>query len=304
MDFKVSQLLRSNNSSFIEASKAPKKESYSVVSDLIRSSSLNTSDSLSGTFLQKKSNIATNIFENTSLINLETNNNLNTRFNNNTLPLINENTRVLHIGDSHTVGIYGHTLDNLLRKTGAKVESLGSAGSAPSAWVDGYTNSNGKKVADFVTHSGFFKKDEQNIDTSPKDWKTPTATPKANNLISEFKPNVIIFSLGANLIHANEKEIEKQVKDLCEVAKSSGAKIIWVGPPNGRSDKKPKAEQDRLYEHIQKIASQYGTFIDSRAITEYPDNMKGDGVHFWGEKGSKIAKNWANTVFDEIQNSN
>ena len=38
-------------------------------------------------------------------------------------PLIGPGTRVLHIGDSHTVGIYGREMDKMLRATGAQVAS-------------------------------------------------------------------------------------------------------------------------------------------------------------------------------------
>lgn len=207
--------------------------------------------------------------------------------------LINPNTRVLHIGDSHTVGIYGHEMDKMMRETGAKVYTAGSSGSSPSSWLNGY-----------VTKCGFFSKDENGIDTSPKNWKTPTKTPNLNDLISKFKPNVIVFSLGANQLGSSGETIEKNVRKVCEIAKASGAKIVWVGPPDGRPDKKSEDKQNFLYEHIQKIASEYGVFVDSRPFTDYPANAGGDGVHYWGGKLGQTAKNWSKQVFDQIQNSN
>lgn len=205
--------------------------------------------------------------------------------------LINENTRVLHIGDSHTVGVYGKEMDKLMRQTGAKVQTYGSAGSSPSGWIKGFT-----------TKSGFYSKDDKgNIDSNPN-WKTPHETPKMSNLINNFKPNVIVISLGANLIKANAERIEKEVKDLSEIAKESGAKIIWVGPPDGRESKKPESKQAFLYNHLEKIASQYGTFIDSRPYTEYPETG-GDGLHYGGKQGTEIAKNWAKSIFTDIQRS-
>lgn len=223
--------------------------------------------------------------------------------------LINQNSRVLHIGDSHTVGYYGKEIDKLFRSTGAKVMTLGSSGSSPSSWLNGY-----------VTKSGFRMIDENGNDKVPdqlriinketeekirngqlKEWQIPTKTPNLNELINNFKPNVIVFSLGANLLHANTETIEKQVKEVCEIAKSTGAKIVWVGPPNGRADKKPDSLQNKLYESIQKVASEYGYFIDSRPFTYYPSSMGGDGVHFHGKEGERISKEWAQKVFNEIQ---
>lgn len=235
--------------------------------------------------------------------------------------LINENTRVLHIGDSHTAGIYGKNMDEMMRSTGAKVFSMGSSGSSPASWINGY-----------VTKSGFYYHDETGKNNVPpewkiitpetaeklknnkiKDWQVPVKTPNINDMIDKFKPNVIVFSLGANLLHAGNNTIEAQVRRICEIAKSSGAKIVWVGPPDGRPDKKPESEQNRLYEHIQKVASEYGTFIDSRPYTDFPAGIKGDGVHYWNPPGKHIdgagkpfdleetARTWAKNVFAEVQ---
>ena len=50
--------------------------------------------------------------------------------------LINKQSVVLHIGDSHTAGIYGKEMDSLFRKTGAKITTVGSSGSSPSWWIN------------------------------------------------------------------------------------------------------------------------------------------------------------------------
>jgi hypothetical protein len=182
-------------------------------------------------------------------------------------------------------------MDKLMRSTGAQVATYGSAGSSPSWWLQGTT-----------TRSGFYGRGEDGKVDSPADWKTPRQTPKLPDLLKKHQPGVIVISLGANLIGANAASIEKQVKDLAEVAKASGAKILWVGPPDGRESTKPTSKQAALYEHLQKVAGQYGTFIDSRPVTEYPAKG-GDGVHYWGKEGSKTATNWANHVFEQIQAS-
>jgi hypothetical protein len=264
--------------------------------------------------------------------------------------LINENSRVLHIGDSHTVGIYGHKMDELMRSTGAKVFTLASSGSSPSSWING-----------FVTHSGFYYHDETGNDKTPsdwvkmtpaiaeklknnkiKDWQVPVKTPDLKDMINKFHPNVIVFSLGANLagyakdIEALEdkyntetnpvqiKQLAKSISDkknyisndvrkVCEIAKSTGAKIVWIGPPDGRSDVKPPRVQEELYEDLRKVAAEYGSFIDSRPFTDIPDGVGGDGVHYWNPAGKHIdasgkpfdleenARTWAKNVFDEIQ---
>lgn len=204
-------------------------------------------------------------------------------------PLIGPDDRVLHIGDSHTVGIYGREMDKLLRSTGARVETYGSAGSSPNWWLSGH-----------ATKSGFFGKDENGSVDAPANWREPHPTPKLPDLLGRFRPNIVMISLGANMIGADGKYIESEVRKLADIAKASGAKIIWVGPPDGRESSKPGAKQDKLYAHLIKAASQYGAFIDSRPLTEYPASG-GDGVHYWGKEGSKIATQWAKDVYGQIQ---
>ena len=59
-------------------------------------------------------------------------------------------------------------------------------------------------------------------------------------------------------------------------------------------------KQNALYAQLQKTASAYGDFIDSRPLTEYPASG-GDGVHYWGKEGTRIAKQWSQDVFSQIQ---
>ncbi len=259
----------------------------------IYNSLLISPDILFKSFKNKKpsANTSLNIFNNSSPNNINVGVNIN---NNPGGKLINENSRVLHIGDSHTAGIYGKEMDKLLRATGAKVETVGSSSASPSWFISGH-----------ATTKGFYSKDEKGNVDSPADWKAPHATPKLKNLISEFQPNIILISLGANLLGSNGKNIESEVRKIAEIAKQSGAKIVWVGPPDGRESKKPEEKQSDLYLHLKKAASEYGTFVDSRPYTEYPDSG-GDGVHYSGKEGSgmsKLAKSWVNHVYNEIQNS-
>lgn len=204
-------------------------------------------------------------------------------------PLITPESRVLHIGDSHTCGIYGKAMDELMRSTGAAINTVGVSGSSPSWWLNGT-----------VGKSGFFAKDETGKVDQPADWRTPRQTPNLKKLIKDYKPGIIVFSLGANMIGASPEAIRNQVKYVCEIAKQAGCKVVWIGPPNGRADKKPTEKQNRLYDNLKAEAEKYGTFVDSRPYTRYPESG-GDGVHYWGSEGSKIAKEWAGKVFDQLQ---
>lgn len=204
-------------------------------------------------------------------------------------PAITADSRVLHIGDSHTCGIYGKAMDSLMRDTGAKVRTYGVSGSSPSWWLNGTT---GK--------SGYFARDEHGNIDQPADWRTPRTTPNLNSIINEYKPSVIMFSLGANLVGASPEAIRQQVATVCEIAKKAGCKIIWVGPPNSRPGVRDPEARERLFQNLRGVAEQYGTFVDSRTYTKYPETG-GDGVHYWGTEGSAVARDWAGKVFDKIQ---
>ncbi|KAF1081570.1 MAG: hypothetical protein GQF41_1910 [Candidatus Rifleibacterium amylolyticum] len=204
------------------------------------------------------------------------------------VPIIKSDSRVLHIGDSHTCGTYGKAIDACMRESGATVSTYGVSGSSPSWWFNGT-----------VGKSGYFAKDESGKVDQPADWRTPRATPKLVDLIKEKKPTVLVVSLGANLIGGSNAAIQGQVKSICEVAKQNGTQLVWVGPPDGRS--KSSSDQTRLYLNLKTAVDMYGgTFIDSRPFTEYPATG-GDGVHYGGSEGNKIANDWAKSTYKVIQ---
>lgn len=108
--------------------------------------------------------------------------------------------------------------------------------------------------------------------------------------------------MGANLIRKKADFIQAEVKSICEILSKNQCTIIWVGPPNGRPDKKKPEEQEFLYNNIKPVVLEYkGYFIDSRPYTKYPDSGK-DGIHFFGKEGKVISKFWAKSVLNEIQN--
>jgi len=104
------------------------------------------------------------------------------------------------------------------------------------------------------------------------------------------------------MLGSSDAQIKKQVQSLLDVAKAAGTTIVWVGPPDGRESKKPTSKQTALYNSLKSAVGDQATFIDSRPYTDYPESG-GDGVHYWGTEGTRIAKGWAQQVFDAAQNS-
>ncbi|MBI6547032.1 MAG: hypothetical protein HY692_09575 [Cyanobacteria bacterium NC_groundwater_1444_Ag_S-0.65um_54_12] len=196
--------------------------------------------------------------------------------------------RVLHIGDSHTVGVYGHEMDQLLRKTGATVATYASAGSAPSWWLNGT-----------VTRSGYLAKDEYGNVDQPTNWREPRVTPKLTDLIRRFQPNILVVSLGANLINSGEDTVVREVARFLEIAQREGIRVMWVGPPVSRGDGKAK---DLLYQQLRKAVGPDMVFVDSRRFTHYPSDG-GDGIHYGGAQGGAIARQWALKVYNALMSS-
>ena len=203
-------------------------------------------------------------------------------------PLLKQGTKVLIIGDSHTVGIYGQEMDKLARSTGATVQTYGVAGSSPSWWFSGTK-----------TKCGFYSNDaEGHKKTAGMGDATPT--PNIKELIAKAKPDVVIVSLGANMIASPETSVTSTTKKMADAIEQSGAKLVWVGPPKHRKNQENPQQLTNLYNELQSALPKDAKFIDSRPYTYYP-KTGGDGIHFWGKEGMQIAKNWANQVFNQIQ---
>ena len=203
-------------------------------------------------------------------------------------PIITPDSRVLHIGDSHSVGVYGHAIDDLMRATGATVSTTAVAGSNPTWFMNGT-----------VGKCGYYSKDENGKVVSPSDWRTPMQTPLLQNMIDTYKPSVLVVSLGANMVGYSESSIRSQIDSICDKAKAAGCKIVWVGPPDSRSQDKNQVA--KLYHVLNSEVGKYnGVVVDSRQYTKYPSSG-GDGLHYSGNEGTQTAKNWANSVMNAIQ---
>ncbi len=201
--------------------------------------------------------------------------------------IITKDSRVLHIGDSHSCGVYGKTIDGLMRDTGASVNTVAVAGSNPTYFMKGTT-----------TKCGYYSKDENGKVTEPY-WTTPMQTPLLQNLIDSYKPTVLCVSLGANMVGYGESTIRSMIESVCDKGKAAGCKIVWVGPPDSRIQ--DNSQVNSLYNILKSEIAKYdGVLVDSRQYTDYPASG-GDGLHYSGTEGTAKAKTWANSVMGAIQ---
>lgn len=202
-------------------------------------------------------------------------------------PPIRPGRKVLLIGDSHTVLRYGTHLDEQCRATGAIVRTYGSCSSHPLWWFEGS-----------YTHCGYLARDEQGREINIPFGRF-MATPKIDSLLELFWPDVVIVSLGANLIDLCEEDTVSTCRKMARMIQSYTDEVFWVGPPNIRLH--PPKKLARLYKFLEHaVSSHVQAFIDSRPMTHYMARG-GDGIHFTGKTGQAIAENWAKQVFAAIQ---
>lgn len=196
---------------------------------------------------------------------------------------IGPGTRVLEIGDSHSVGTFGQELDAKLRGTGAQVSTYASAGANASDFVNG----TGHKY-------GYW---EKKADGSEKKvgYGTNAAPPKLDSLIAQEKPNVILVNLGANFRGGNPKA---EVDKIGQIAKKYNIPIVWVGPPKTRDDSSNPSSIQAFDQKMAEAVAPYGKYIPSSNLT--PKYAGGDGIHYSGNEGNSIARQWASGVFNAL----
>lgn len=196
---------------------------------------------------------------------------------------IGPGTRVLEIGDSHTVGTFGQELDAKLRGTGAQVSTYASAGANPGDFVNG----TGHKY-------GYW---EKRADGSEKKvgYGTNAAPPNLDSLIAREKPHVIVVNLGANFRGGNPKA---EVDKIGQVAKKHNIPLVWVGPPKTAKDNANPASIQAFDQQMAAAVAPYGKYIPSSGLT--PRYSGGDGIHYGGAEGNATARQWASGVFNAI----
>lgn len=202
-------------------------------------------------------------------------------------PKITAGTRVLIIGDSQTVGPYGHTLDGLVRATGATVSTQASWGASPPWFFNGQET------------TALWSNDTAGHDTT----RSKVATPLLKDLLAAVRPDVVVVTMGGNMIAANasQADVTMQVSQIGNAVSASGAQLVWVGPPKYDPAKRSPELVEQFYQKLGNIVPEYGTLIDSRPYIEAYSGR--DGLHYAGAKGEKIAQQWANGVFQAIQTS-
>ncbi|MGK5087554.1 hypothetical protein WDW86_08345 [Bdellovibrionota bacterium FG-2] len=198
--------------------------------------------------------------------------------------------QILLIGDSHTVGTFGKSLNTLLATLpSARVQTYGSCGSSPSWWIKGT-----------ATSCGYFSDIEGNRLETPRH-----ATPILSQLLKNQSTDVVVIALGSNLMPDTLEHARQTTQELLGIVSKHKehyphALCFWIAPPNGRNKTEPKFGD--LYAMLQEETQGICQLFDSRMVTHYPATG-GDGAHFdsLGPEGREIAKHWAQSAFGLIR---
>lgn len=193
---------------------------------------------------------------------------------------------ILFIGDSHSVGPFGWTLDQLLRDDGHTVGTYASCGSIGKWWFSGQK-----------TPCGFFSRDLKGNKVQLKE----SPTPLISNLLSDIKPELVIMEFGGNYVKTPSDEfVIADIQKLVSTVKASGAECLWVTNPDTRTY---RADIPRIVGLIKKAVGDSCPIFESQLVTRYPETG-GDGVHYWNTLGTPIAKEWAQKVFNRFKELN
>ncbi|MEI7839140.1 MAG: hypothetical protein WCJ11_01415 [Methylococcaceae bacterium] len=194
--------------------------------------------------------------------------------------------RLLFIGDSHSVGVFGRTLTALLEQNfpELKITAVASCGSEPRWWLEGK-----------MTNCGFWMHEPNGFENKV----LKASTPKLDDLLNQIKPKITIVALGSNLVLMSKEDREAYTETMMAMLENKGGECIWISAPDSRKFK--AAEIESVYELLKKLSKlHHCKLIDSRNHTKYPSSG-GDGLHYGGKEGTSIATQWAEKVFNHLK---
>jgi len=195
-------------------------------------------------------------------------------------------SKTLIVSDSHGTGAFGGELARLIEAQNESVSFYAFGGTKAIDWIEG----NNLTWGFWEHHTG--RLDRRSINRN---------TPKLLELIQTHRPHTVIIVLGTNMVWRQQiPEDGKNVQYLMNLTKRSGAKCIWVGPPDLKVNTQEQARWvTEIHQLLEQQAATNGCqLIDSWNFTNYPENS-GDGIHYDQVPGigARLAEAWAQDVF-------
>lgn len=194
--------------------------------------------------------------------------------------LIPPNSRVLLVGDSHTRGQFGLSLERQLRGKGMSVSTYASGGRNARHWVNGHVSAgNGFRISS----------DTSGVNEGGTGSGRHRFEP-LEEIIRRERPSVLVMADGTNMLNAGGSAAIATVKAL---AQQYGVKLIWVGPPEMRKFN----TEESFYRALRANLGSSIPVIDSRPATAAAAAAGyGDGVHYFDNQSRTPATDWALAV--------
>lgn len=192
---------------------------------------------------------------------------------------------LLFIGDSHSYGRFGTTLEESLSKIFLKASFMSSCGSTPNTWLGKSGNEN--------TVCGFWKKEGTEIIRTTK-FKNPNLSTE----LLRLRPNLTIVQLGTNIAAAKSVlNSRESIVKVMRTIKEEASECIWIGPPDAHSKIVTLEKLKMTNELLKKISKEEGChYIDSLQLTSFPKNNK-EGIHY----PAQLSGSWGLKVLGKIE---
>lgn len=221
-----------------------------------------------------------------------------------------EGLKVLILGDSMALSGFADTLDQCFRSCPGvtSVHTVICCGTNPLSWLKADPYSQAKTRCGFLE---IFNRDGEVSQTRDiygmKKGHKPDAhlVPKIEDLVSDLKPDIIVFQSGNNFFDLFKKGevidpksgavMRAHISPLVTWIISSAPSVkkwYWVTPPEAGNV--TTEVQSFIFDTIKQHVDGYAVMVDSREITQYPYPMQDrDRMHFWGQ----ACNDWGRDTF-------
>ncbi len=215
--------------------------------------------------------------------------------------------KILFIGDSHSVQIFGDILYELMVREKFEVDKYAQCGAAPQHFMS-------KEELKSISYSfdddvsGWLTNCNSDFVVGGKETGGNQKTPMIDDLL-ENNYDMVVVALGANLQGVySGGTIEEIVGEFVKIIDEEEVECYWIGPPVGPGyvnemdyDEMEKSIKDGLEENCVYISSKEDSDFDFCGST--PFGCDADQHYSEHNGGEAVAKEWAEGVFEELVGS-
>lgn len=209
--------------------------------------------------------------------------------------------RIFILGDSQSLLPFGTELQSTLVAAGHEVLFHGVKNGTPYFWQ-------GKWTSPVLTRLY----EPASVPEACGRWNEVSMQPRSiADYVASYDPDVFVIQAGTNFEEDLAGDYTAGILGLIDTslreARSRGAKVLWIGQPDARDDKKDPAFQERAVTTLRAAlattgASQgYDAFFDSRTVCPIPEGTPGDGEHPTDEAGKAWGLAAGTWVLEQVQ---